>query len=124
MVMKFSNSHIAILVAVIGVVLSVVGMAGTTGITSMSYASVVMYAGYAVTILGIVLLYLNLKDNQDIIEEYEMSLEDREVLSKASDEEFHIDLTRSEEDEEVDPLTLQPIRKHDDDTFAINMTEE
>lgn len=51
---------IGAVVMLVGLVLSVVGMCSYTGIVGLGLPSAVMYAGYAVTVAGMAILYLDM----------------------------------------------------------------
>lgn len=56
------------LAVAVGLVLSVVGMVSYTGILDWDIPSAVMYIGYVVTVVGMVLLYLDTKEGMAELE--------------------------------------------------------
>lgn len=65
----------------VGLVCSVSGMLSTTGLLKLGIPILVMYAGFVLTMVGIFTLYLDLKNNESILREYE---EQREAAEKSS----------------------------------------
>jgi len=100
---------IAILVA--GLILSVFGMMDFTGITQWGTGYAVLAAGYAMSIAGLFLVFMDLRGSADIMQEYSDAAEVRETLDGVPDDDYCVSLDgvqEYEDDTEFCDLTTEP----------------
>ncbi len=97
---------IAILAA--GAVLSVFGMMDFTGITQWGTSPFLLYIGYAVAVIGLALVFIDLRADSRVMEDYGDMLDVQDALGSVPDDDYCVSLdgeTEYADDTELCDLT-------------------
>lgn len=119
--MNVEKSFLAIALVAVGLILSIVGMANYVGIADWGIPSAVMYGGYAVTVLGLVFVFLDLRENEDSIREYCEGKEIEDAAESVPDDGYLLDLSGQEK---KSPFSLFGTEKDEDEATVTDLTEK
>lgn len=94
-----------ILILAVGTVLSIIGMADFTGIIHLGSGNIILYLGYAIAFIGLVLVFMDYKQNYALLDEYGAYVDAKKRLDAAPEDDYLVDLCGTEAAEPDTELT-------------------
>lgn len=119
--MSLRYSYLGLIILVVGLVLSIIGMVSYTGLVEWGAPVAVMYAGYAVAVVGLAMVFRDLQTSRDIISEYYEERDIREMLDDVPDDDYCVDISGTEDVSKEEGVLITSKR---DEPFMIDLTRK